>query len=110
MPSDFQPLPFLGNPHVQTVLGNLFRGPSLRYPTHERLVSLSDGDQLLLHDCVPPSWNPDDFTVLLLHGLGGSHQSGYMTRMARRLLSRGIRVVRMDLRGCGKGMPLARRP
>ncbi len=110
MSVDFRPLPFLGNPHVQTVLGSLFKGPTLRFPSQEHLVSLPDGDRLLLHDSVPVTWRAGDWIVLLVHGLGGSHDSGYMHRMARRLVPRGIRVVRMDLRGCGKGMALARRP
>src|SRR5262249_34859952 len=110
MPADFRPLPFLGNPHVQTLLGNLLKGPALRAPSEERTVTLPDGDQLLLYDSVPAAWKLGDPIVLLVHGLGGSHDSGYMQRMARRLLPRGRRVVRMDLRGCGKGMALAKRP
>jgi stearoyl-CoA desaturase (Delta-9 desaturase) len=47
--------------------------------------------------------------ALLVHGLSGSHDSGYMRRVGRRLLRRGLRVVRMDLRGCGQGTALARR-
>src|SRR5262245_24092122 len=110
MPREFKPLPFLGNPHVQTVLGSLFRGPRLKSPSEERRVTLADGDQLLLHDSVPLGWQSGGRVALLIHGLGGSHASGYMHRMARRLLPHGVRVVRMDLRGCGNGMALARRP
>jgi predicted alpha/beta-fold hydrolase len=110
MPADFRPLPFLGNPHVQTVLAAVLTGPALRFPVRQRSVRLTDGDQLLLHDSVPAAWRPGERITLLVHGLGGSHDSGYMRRMARRLLPRGVRVVRMDLRGCGAGMALARRP
>jgi predicted alpha/beta-fold hydrolase len=107
---DFRPFPFLGNPHVQTVVGNLWKGRDQPFVSAEKPVSLLDGDQLLLHDSVPETWRPGDRIVLLVHGLGGSHASGYMKRMARRLLPHGLRVVRMDLRGCGRGMVLARRP
>jgi predicted alpha/beta-fold hydrolase len=110
MPTEFEPLPFLGNPHVQTVLANLFRGRALRFPVQERFVLLPDGDRLVLHDSIPESWRPGDRIALLIHGLGGSHRSGYMNRMARLLLPYGLRVVRMDLRGCGRGMALARLP
>src|SRR6516164_8830687 len=110
MPSDFRPLPLLKNAHVQTLLANLLKGPAFRWPTEERQVRLDDGDQLLLHDSVPEGWQPGGRIALLVHGLGGTHRSGYMNRVARRLLARGLRVVRMDLRGCGRGMTLARRP
>jgi predicted alpha/beta-fold hydrolase len=110
MASAFRPLPFLGNAHVQTVLGNLWKGRDPRFLSEERHVRLLDGDQLVLHDSVPANWRPADRIVLLVHGLGGSHASGYMNRMARRLLPHDVRVVRMDLRGCGRGMALARRP
>ena len=33
-----------------------------------------------------------------------------MQRVGRLLLTRGLRVVRMDLRGCGSGLAVARRP
>jgi predicted alpha/beta-fold hydrolase len=110
MDFDFRPLPLLGNAHVQTLLGNILAGPEVGFPSREHHVELADGDQLVLHDTVPERWRPGDRIALLVHGLGGSHQSGYMKRMTRRLAPRGIRVVRMDLRGCGRGMALARRP
>src|SRR5947209_6815142 len=105
----FRPLPFLGNPHVQTLLGTFLTGPEFSSRSHERLVQLDDGDQLVLHDTLPPEWREGNPVALLVHGMGGSHRSGYMQRTARRLLTRGFRVVRMDLRGTGKGIALARR-
>jgi predicted alpha/beta-fold hydrolase len=108
-PNDFQPLPFLGNPHLQTVLGNWMMGPPLRVPVRRALVALPDGDCLVLHDSVPPGWQPGSRIVLLVHGLGGSHRSGHLQRMARLCLRLGLRVVRIDLRGCGLGLTLARR-
>lgn len=48
--------------------------------------------------------------VLLMHGLSGCHQSGYMARTASKLLDRNARVFRMDHRGCGAGRMLAKHP
>jgi predicted alpha/beta-fold hydrolase len=48
--------------------------------------------------------------AILLHGLGGCHQSTYMQRCSARLRAGGVRVFRMDLRGCGAGIMLARHP
>jgi predicted alpha/beta-fold hydrolase len=53
---------------------------------------------------------PGQPVVILIHGLGGSHRSGYLQRCARRFWKLGCRVVRADLRGCGAGIRLARRP
>jgi uncharacterized protein len=47
--------------------------------------------------------------AVLVHGLGGCHQSGYMLRLGRALCRRGMRVLRMDLRGVGAGETLAKR-
>jgi predicted alpha/beta-fold hydrolase len=108
--NSFRPLPLLGNPHVQTVLANALPGWSLRYPSEERQVALPDGDQLLVHDSAPNDWSEQGRVAILVHGLGGCHRSGYMQRVARLLLGRGMRVVRMDLRGAGGGVGLARKP
>jgi predicted alpha/beta-fold hydrolase len=105
---DFCPLPLLGNAHLQTVLASWLpvRGAPVADRRHE--VVLPDGDRLLLHDHEPPGWRPGDAAVLLVHGLGGSARSGYMLRLTRLLLPHGVRVVRMDLRGSGEGVALAR--
>src|SRR2546422_657864 len=106
---NFRPLPFLGNPHVQTVLGNLFAGARPRLVSACRPVPLADGDRLMMHDSVPSAWQPAAPVALLAHGLGGSHESGYIERLTAKLLKRGVRVFRLDLRGAGAGASLARR-
>lgn len=108
MQTDFRPFPLLRNPHLQTVIANFMRGPQLRGPVREVQVHLPDGDRLVLHDSNPPTWQPGGPVALLVHGLGGSHQSAYMQRVTHALLNRGWRAVRMDLRGCGRGAGLAR--
>jgi predicted alpha/beta-fold hydrolase len=106
---DFRPLPGLGNPHVQTILGNYWKGPALRLATQPEQVILPDGDQLMVHVTQPVGWRSGQPIALLVHGLGGSHQSGYMHRLAALLLPRGYLVCRLDMRGAGAGMKLARR-
>jgi predicted alpha/beta-fold hydrolase len=105
---EFRPLPFLANPHVQTLIGNMFKGSLPRLASTERHVLLADGDRLALFDSVPAGWRPGMPLVLVVHGLGGSHHSGYAQRLAGRLLPWNLRVVRMDLRGAGRGAALAR--
>jgi len=106
-PFDFRPLPFLSNPHVQTVVASLWKGRTPALSVSERQVLLPDGDRLVLHDSQPPGWQPGGRIAVLVHGLGGSHCSGYMERFAGLLLPRGVRVVRLDLRGVGRGEALA---
>jgi len=73
-------------------------------------ITLEDGDQIVLHDDRPSQWQSGDPAALLVHGLGGSHRSGYMVRGAAKLTAHGVRVFRMDLRGWGAGFGLNRLP
>jgi uncharacterized protein len=106
---EFTPLPFLSNPHLQTLLGCYLPGPRLIQPARDHVVQLADGDGLLLHDSAPHGWCAGGPIALLLHGLSGSANSPQIKRLACRLLKKGLRAVRMDLRGAGRGLPLARR-
>lgn len=106
---DFRPLPFLRNPHVQTLLGVLVPGPECPRPNQRRILRLPDGDALVLHNNTPLGWKPGHPLALLVHGLSGSHRSPHIRRLAALLLARRVRVVRMDLRGAGAGVSLARR-
>jgi predicted alpha/beta-fold hydrolase len=107
--SEFRPLPLLGNPHLQTFLGTCLFS-SFQGRSQPRRVRLPDGDQLVLHDSAPARWRPGDAIAVLIHGLTGSHRANYIQRLSGLLLPRGVRVVRLDLRGAGHGFPLARRP
>jgi len=107
--SDFRPFPLLGNAHVQTLLAHLFGGPTVRLPTQRRALWLPDGDGLVLHDTVPPGWTPGRPIAVVVHGLSGSHASGGVQRISVLFLEKGVRVVRMDMRGAGAGVKLARR-
>lgn len=106
---DFRPLPLLRSPHVQTLLGHLLPGRRMGRTTGEHIVRLADGDALVLHDSIPPAWRPGVPIAMILHGLAGSHASSVVQRIACHLLDRDVRVVRLDLRGAGKGIALARR-
>jgi predicted alpha/beta-fold hydrolase len=117
MPVDFplfRPHPLILGGHLQTIAGAyLPNGVSPSAKIHH--VPLPDGDSLALHeDDVGGSHGIElgvaNRSALLLHGLAGSHQSGYMLRISAKLCARGIRVFRLDLRGCGAGVGLARHP
>src|SRR5438045_7076559 len=105
----FRPLPCLTHPYLQTVVAAKFTW-SREPPSTTHLVELSDGDTIALEVSTPRGWQPRDPTAVLLHGLCGCHRSPYMQRLARKLWRRGVRAIRMNLRGCGSGQGLARQP
>lgn len=88
--------------HLQTVLS--VRAPGLvALAPEQHVVNLPDGDAIAVHENCPESWVPGDRSIVLLHGLAGCHGSPYMIRLAQRFFDQGMRVFRMDLRGCGAG-------
>ena len=107
---EFQPRWGLGNRHLQTVYGALRPAVPKIHGTLQRRLSFADGDVVVMHDDKPDDWTRGDHVVLLMHGMAGSHQSGYMVRTADKLLRRNVRVFRMDHRGSGAGRLLAKRP
>ncbi len=112
----FHPPWMLRNGHVQTLAGAyLFDRWPNRYALPKSTstigeVDLGDGDRLSFHEDCPADWQPGDRIALLLHGLAGSHDSPYMRRIASLLYRRRVRTVRLNWRGCGTGMSLARYP
>lgn len=105
----FKPLIGLSSPHVQTILGS-FSLPGNPPPSAPLLIPLDDGDTLYCEVSTPKSWEEGQKTVVMVHGLGGSAQSNYMIRVARKLYENGYMVVRVNLRGSGTGRNLARLP
>lgn len=106
----FVPARGLSNPHLQTVWGVLRPAAPRLKETVQRKLRFADGDFAVLHDDKPDSWSRGDHVALLMHGLSGCHESGYMARTAAKLLDHNVRVFRMDHRGCGAARKLARQP
>lgn len=104
----FRPHPLLPGGHAQTIVGSYLPWRTRVQPAVRRELVLEDGDRLLIHENKPPNWRRGEPAALLVHGLGGSHQSGYMTRVSHKLVQRGLAAFRMDLRGFGAGAAAAR--
>ena len=109
-PPQFEPHPLVRGGRMQTLFPVLFRGSNPLSDTISHTVTLCDGDRVALHEDCPRNWNAGDPAVLLMHGLGGCHQSSYMQRAANKMVVQGWRVFRMDHRGSGAGANLAVRP
>ncbi|MEY4566489.1 MAG: hypothetical protein RLY14_1459, partial [Planctomycetota bacterium] len=116
---DFRPRWWLRSRHLQTFLGTTGQVDCVSELTKVHRIPTIDGEALALHEDLPrlglPSQaaNEDPFcgrVALLIHGLGGSHRSGYLVRIASQLREMGVRVFRLDLRGSGAGEEWAYKP
>lgn len=106
---DFLPFKGLSSPHLQTIIPTYFPVGSFA-ASHSLHVELDDKDKLSCEVSIPEKWTEKDPTIALIHGLGGSHDSTYMRRLAKKLFLEGKKAVRINLRGCGSGKNLSSRP
>ncbi|MFO0952330.1 MAG: alpha/beta fold hydrolase [Isosphaeraceae bacterium] len=104
----FVPHPLLPNAHLQTVIGRFFSLKRDRVDAVHAEVDLGDGDRLSVLDSRPEGWHPGRPQAALVHGLCGCANSAYVVRLAARLVRKGVRVARVNLRGAGSGFGLAK--
>ncbi len=103
----FEPFPFIENPHRQTIISSMF-SILPKVDSQCRLIPLPDGDKLAVEITACSSWKPSDWTIVMVHGLCGSHESPYLVRMVKSLESDRVRCIRVNMRGSGSGRGLAR--
>lgn len=103
----FEPFSFFSDPHKQTIVGSLFNF-QLEPISVRKIVQLPDGDKIAIEITTPKNWKNSDLSVVLIHGLCGSHHSPYLVRLANRAEAMGVRIIRFNMRGCGSGKGLAR--
>jgi predicted alpha/beta-fold hydrolase len=94
--------PLISNPHVLTVLGNFWpRELDMRpYPVESRLFRTEPDVQVLVHTQRPADAKSRG-EIILVHGLEGSSDAGYMRTMAKTALDAGYVVHRFNIRTCG---------
>jgi predicted alpha/beta-fold hydrolase len=100
--SSFTPRPRLRDGHTMTLYGwgNPRYFPRLPPPTI-RYFDVADDARVLAH-C---HWQPEAWsrpTLLALHGLNASSDAHYMRGMAAKAFARGMNVVRLNQRNCGR--------
>jgi len=103
----FNPFPLFSGSHQQTILGSMIK-PSRSLESTTKHIELADKDIIALEVSTPKQWQPNKPTVVMIHGLCGSHKSTYLIRIGKKLKKRNIRAIRVNLRGCGSGKGLAR--
>ncbi len=96
-PDRFIPAFGLGNPHLQTLWGPLWR-PATQLERQRERLWLDDGDFLDLDWHGPHSAEAP--LVLVLHGLTGSSNSPYVTGLQQALATRGWASAALNWRGC----------
>ncbi len=120
----FTPRHGMANPHIQTIAGNFLRRDDPPLPAPEELIvqvepahQSTAANEQPVH--VPASsllclchWQPhpartQSLTVVLVHGLEGSADSGYVLGNTARLWAVGCNIVRMNMRSCGGSDALA---
>ena len=110
LPTSFRPPWYLRSGHFQTVLTAVYRPKRTLAKTVQHVVPLP-GD--LGATCIYENRPLDSSNslrsnrgILLLHGLGSSHNGAYMCNVAARLVARGENVIRVDLPGSGPSSSL----
>lgn len=98
----FKPFPLCTGCHAQTIVATFFSLVG-KLPSLKRFAYLPDGEKIVMEVSTPRKWKETDPTVVLVHGLCGSSRSTYIMRLAKKLYKKGIRSVRVNLRGCGSG-------
>ncbi len=96
----FRPRRALRGGHVQTVVGNFLPRRNHLPPPEDRLFHVEPEVQVLCH-C---HWQPNRssaMTLVIVHGLEGSSESGYVIGTGSKAWCAGMNVVRMNMRNCG---------
>jgi len=93
--------PLFRNPHLITIASNFWSRPLdvVRFPV-ESVRLRTDADTEVLLRVQHPEGKPKA-SLILVHGLEGSSEGGYMRSMANAALHAGYSVYRTNIRGCG---------
>jgi predicted alpha/beta-fold hydrolase len=97
----FEPHPLLRNPHAQTLAATFLPRRFPRLPRSVPRDFETEPGTRIRGEC---HWQPipkDRPTLVLVHGLEGSSDSGYMLGLAERAYVAGWNAVRLNQRNCG---------
>jgi uncharacterized protein len=97
---EFRPRRGLRGGHVQTIASFFLRRRTILSPAEDRLVEVEPGVKVLCR-CHWQLERKNALTLIIVHGLEGSSESGYMLGIAEKGMAAGMNVVRMNQRNCG---------
>ncbi len=94
-------IPLFRNPHAQTILAHYWRRGHSEppCPTVRRLFRTEPSVEVLVESQRPAA--PPRGALVMVHGLEGSSQAGYMRSLASAALAAGFAAHRFNLRTCG---------
>ena len=97
-PDSFEP--FFQNAHLATIAANFWKRDLdlTRHPGQPTIFDTEPGVRVMAMTHTPAQPRAE---LVCLHGLEGSHDSGYLQSLAQAALARGFRVHRLNMRGCG---------
>jgi uncharacterized protein len=98
---EFEPHPLLKNGHVMTIVSAFVPRRFDIPPAEARLFQVDAESRLLGHCHWQPGKPKDAPVIVVVHGLEGSSDSGYVHGIAEKAFHRGFHVVRMNQRNCG---------
>src|SRR6516162_7332298 len=96
----FRPRRGLRGSHAQTIAGNFLPRRNLLPPPEERLFHVEHNVQVLCC-CHWQTYRNTALTLVIVHGLEGSSESGCVIGIGSKAWSAGMNVVRMNMRNCG---------
>lgn len=93
--------PIVANNHILTLAGNFWRRrlDTASFPVQSKLLETEPGVQVLVLSQQPHGDALGD--MVLVHGLEGSAESGYMRSLAQAGLEAGFAMHRFHMRSCG---------
>jgi uncharacterized protein len=89
--------PYFRNPHLATIAANFWKR-NLTHPSTATLFETEPGVRVMAMTTAPAQPRG---TLVALHGLEGSHDSGYLQSLAQAAVALGLTVHRLNMRGCG---------
>jgi predicted alpha/beta-fold hydrolase len=92
--------PLFRNPHWQTVAGHLWKrdGDEARFPIERRLFQTEPDVQVLVESQRPEGRAAGE--IVMVHGLEGSGEAGYMRSLSAAALRAGFAAHRFHMRTC----------
>jgi uncharacterized protein len=97
----FEPHFLLRNPHAQTIAGALWPRRFPHLPAGKPREFETEPGTRIRGECHWQSAPGERPTLVLVHGLEGSSESGYMLGLAERAFRSGWNAVRLNQRNCG---------
>ena len=97
-PTPFEPL--FRNPHLETIAAHYWPRPNAEsaFPTERHFIRTEPEVEVLVESQRPAEPAGD---IVLVHGLEGSGNAGYMRSMSAAALKAGFAVHRFHMRSCG---------